>query len=103
MYLALENWRTCGLVSSLTAYWLSMFQTFCSFPVFLLQMHTISLPNNYDPMNYGFRAYGELWRFVYCFLQKIKDSESLPVIEKWETNMLPNHSQFAAISLENCF
>ena len=44
--------------------------------------------------DYGYRAYGELLHFVYCLLQKIKASGSLPVVEKWES---PNHSSFIAI------
>ena len=51
--------------------------------------------------DYGYRAYGELSHFVYCLLQKIKTSGSLPVIEKWESYMLPNHSSFAAIGEEH--
>ena len=47
--------------------------------------------------DYGYRAYGELSHFVYCLLQKIKASGSLPVVEKWESYMLPNHSSFTAI------
>ena len=47
--------------------------------------------------NYGYRAYGELSHFVYCLLQKIKASGSLPVVEKWESYMLPNRSSFTAI------
>ena len=50
---------------------------------------------------YGYRAYGELSHFVYCILQKIKKSESLPLVEKWEDYMLPNHSSFAAIDEEH--
>ena len=50
---------------------------------------------------YGYRAYGELSHFVYCILQKIKTSESLPLVEKWEDYMLPNHSSFAAIADEH--
>ena len=50
--------------------------------------------------DYGYRAYGELSHFVYCLLQKIKASGSLPVIEKWESYMLPNHSSFTAIEEE---
>ena len=38
---------------------------------------------------------------MYCILQKIKKSESLPLVEKWEEYMLPNHSAFAAISEEH--
>ena len=45
----------------------------------------------------GYRAYGELSHFVYCLLQKIKARGSLPVVEKWESYMLPNHSAFPAI------
>ena len=50
---------------------------------------------------YAYRAYGELSHFVYCILQKIKKSESLPLVEKWEDYMLPNHSSFAAIDEEH--
>ena len=50
---------------------------------------------------YGYRAYGELSHFVYCILQKIKKSKSLPLIEKWEDYSLPNHSSFAAIDEEH--
>ena len=47
--------------------------------------------------DYSYRAYGELSHFVYCLQQKIKASGSLPVIEKWESYILPNHSSFTAI------
>ena len=50
---------------------------------------------------YGYRAYGKLSHFVYCILQKIKKSESLPLVKKWEDHMLPNHSSFAAIDEEH--
>ena len=50
---------------------------------------------------YGYRAYGELSHFVYCVLQKIKNSDSLPLVEKWEDYMLPKHSSFAAIDEEH--
>ena len=49
---------------------------------------------------YGYRAYGELSHFVFCILQKIKKSKSLPLVEKWEDYVLPNHSSFAAIDEE---
>ena len=51
--------------------------------------------------DYGYRAYGEPSHFVYCLLQKIKTSGILPVIEKWESYMLPNHFSFAAIGEEH--
>ena len=47
--------------------------------------------------DYGYRAYGELSHFVYCLLQKIKTSGYLPVIGRWESYMLLNHSSFTAI------
>ena len=48
--------------------------------------------------DYGYLAFGELSRFVYCLLKKVKRSSDLPVMEKWEAHMLPNHSYFAAIT-----
>ena len=51
--------------------------------------------------DYGYLAFGELSRFVYCLLQKVKLSSDLPVIEKWEAYMLPNHSCFGAIAEEH--
>ena len=47
--------------------------------------------------DYGYRAYGELSHFVYFLLPKIKASGSLPVVERWDSYMLPNHSSFTAI------
>ena len=51
--------------------------------------------------DYGYLAFGELSRFVYCLLQKVKRSSDLPVIEKWEAYMLPNPSWFRAIAEEH--
>jgi len=51
--------------------------------------------------NYGYLAFWELSRFVYCLLQKMKQTSDLPVIEKWEAYMLPNHSCFGAIAEEH--
>ena len=67
---------------------------------------SVSDNNNFVPEQspengYGYRAYGELSHFVYCILQKIKKSESLPLVEKWEDYMLPNHSLFAAVDEEH--
>ena len=67
------------------------------------QRYTFVSDNNnfaaqqYRQSDYGYRAYGELSHFIYCLLQKIKASGSLPVVEKWESYMLPNHSAFTAI------
>ena len=51
--------------------------------------------------DYGYLAFDELSRFVYCLLQKVKLSKDMPVIEKWEAYMLPNHSCFGAIAEEH--
>ena len=47
--------------------------------------------------DYGYYAFGEVAHFVYCLLQKIKQSRVLPLVEQWEEYMAPNHSKFAAI------
>ena len=66
----------------------------------------VLVAHNFTELNsgradYGYLAFGELSRFVYCLLQKVKLSRDLPVIEKWEAYMLPNHSCFGAISEEH--
>ena len=66
----------------------------------------VLVAHNFTELNsgradYGYLAFGELSRFVYCLLQKVKLSSDLPVIEKWEAYMLPNHSCFEAISEEH--
>ena len=77
-----------------------------SFQVGTQRYSSVSDNNNFvaeqsPGSGYGYRAYGELSHFVYCILQKIKKSESLPLVEKWENYMLPNHSPFAAIDEEH--
>ena len=49
----------------------------------------------------GYLAFVELSRFVFCLLQNVKRSSDLPVIEKWEGCMFPNHSCFGAIAEEH--
>ena len=51
--------------------------------------------------DYGYLEIGELSRFVYCLLQKVKQSGDLPVIEMWEAYMHTNHSCFGAIAEED--
>ena len=51
--------------------------------------------------DYGYLASAELSRFVFWLLQKVRGSSDLPVIDKWEAYMLPNHSCFGAISEEH--
>ena len=50
---------------------------------------------------YGYRVYGELSDFSNCLLQKIETSGSWPVVKKWESYMLPNHSLSAPIDEEH--
>ena len=66
----------------------------------------ILVAHNFTELNsgradYSYLAFGKLSRFVYCLLQKVKRSSDLPVIEKWEAYMLPNHSCFGAIAEEH--
>ena len=49
----------------------------------------------------GYHAFGELARFVYCLLQKIKKASSLPLVKQWEEYVVPNHSRFPAIDDHN--
>ena len=62
---------------------------------------SVSVANNFvrpqSSADYGYYAYGEVSHFVYCLLQKIKQSSVLPLVEKWEEYMTPNPSKFAAI------
>ena len=61
----------------------------------------VSVANNFvhssTAADQGYHAFGELARFVYCLLQKIKKASSLPLIEQWEEYVVPNHSRFPEI------
>ena len=46
----------------------------------------------------GCHTFGELARFIYCLLQKIKQRSSLPLVEQWDDYVLPNHSKFPPIA-----
>ena len=63
---------------------------------------SVSVANNFihrqTAENYGYYTFGELARFIYCLLQKIKVGSSLPLVEQWDEYVLPNHSKFAPIS-----
>ena len=48
--------------------------------------------------DYGYHMFGELARFIYCLLQKIKQGSNLPLVEQWEEYVLPNHSKFPPFS-----
>ena len=45
----------------------------------------------------GYHAFGELARFIYCLLQKIKKAWTLPLVEQWKHYVVPNHLRFPAI------
>ena len=63
---------------------------------------SVSVANNFihrpTADDYGYHALGELARFIYCLLQKIKQGSSLPLVEQWDEYVLPNHSKFPPIS-----
>ena len=47
---------------------------------------------------YAYHTFGELARFIYCLLQKIKQGSSLPLVEQCDYYVFPNHSKFAPIA-----
>ena len=66
-------------------------------------MHvSVSVANNFihrqTADDYGYHTFGELARFIYCLLQKIKQGSTLPLVEQWDEYVLPNHSKFPPIS-----
>ena len=62
---------------------------------------SVSVANNFvhssTAADQCYHAFGELARFVYCLLQKIKKASSLPLVEQWEEYVVPNHWRFPAI------
>ena len=64
-------------------------------------MCSVSVANNFEhcqtASDYGYHRFGELARFIYCLLQKIKQGSSLPLVEQWDDYVLPNHSKFPPI------
>ena len=74
--------------------------------VVLSMIHvSVSVANNFvhssTGADQGYHAFGELARFVYCLLQKIKKLSSLPLVEQWEEYIVPNYSRFPAIDDKN--
>ena len=65
-------------------------------------MFSVSVANTFvdcqTASDYGYDAFGELARFIYCLLQKIKQRSSLPLVQQWDVYVLPNHSKFAPIA-----
>ena len=66
---------------------------------------SVSVANNFvhppTAADQGYHAFGELARFVYCLLQKVKRASSLPLVEQWEKYVVANHSRFASIDDEH--
>ena len=66
---------------------------------------SVSAANNFlhssTAADQGYHAFGELARFIYCLLQKIKKASALPLVEQWEEYVVPNHSRFPAIDDKN--
>ena len=62
----------------------------------------VSVANNFvhcqTATDYGYHTFGELARFIYCLLLKIKQGSSLPLVEQWDDYVLPNHSKFVPIA-----
>ena len=68
----------------------------------IVYMCSVSVANNFvhchTASNYGYHTFGELARFIYCLLQKIKQGSSLPLVGQRDDYVLPNHSKFPPIS-----
>ena len=63
---------------------------------------SVSVANNFvqcqTASDYEYHTIGELARFIYCVLQKIKQGSSLPLVEQWDDYVLPNHSKFPPVA-----
>ena len=62
---------------------------------------SVSVANNFihspAAADQDYHASGELARFIYCLLQKIKKASSLPLVEQCNEYVVSNHSRFAPI------
>ena len=60
-------------------------------------MCSVSVANKFvhcqTASDYWYHTFGDLARFIYCLLQKIKQGSSLPLVEQWDDYVLPNHSK----------
>ena len=63
---------------------------------------SVSVFNNFihpqTASDYGYHTFGELARFIFCLLQKIKQGTSLPLVEQWDEYVLVNPSKFPPIA-----
>ena len=81
------------MISVLSIGYLLLLSHHAVFNFFVPDVHNFTA-NPSSVYDYGYRAYGEIARFIYCRLQKIKSAQSLPLVEQREEFMLLNHSQF---------
>ena len=62
---------------------------------------SVSVANNFihppTAADQGDHVFGELARFIYCLLQKVKKASTLPLVEQWEEYVVANLSRFAPI------
>ena len=67
-------------------------------------MCSVSVANNFvhpeTASDFGYHSFGELARFTYCLLQKVRQGSSLSLVEQWEQRVLANHSKFPPIADE---
>ena len=63
---------------------------------------SVSVVNNFfhpqTASDYEYLTFGELARFIYCVLQKIKQGTSLPLVKQWDEYVLANHSKLPSIA-----
>ena len=63
---------------------------------------SVSVVNNFihpqTASEYEYHTFGELARFIYCLLQKIKQGTALPPVEQWDEFVLANHSKIPPIA-----
>ena len=66
---------------------------------------SVSVANNFahssTAADQGYHAFGELARFIYYLLQKVKKASALPLVEQWEHYVVPNRSRFPAIDAKD--
>ena len=90
-------------IGSMFACWwnLSLYQGAVNVALSMIHV-SVSVANNFihcqTAYDYGYHTFGEVARFIYCLLQKIKQGSSLPLVEQWDEFVLPNHPKFPPIS-----
>ena len=62
---------------------------------------SVSVVNNFThPQTASdYHAFGELARFIFCLLWKVKQESSLPLVEQCDEYVLASHSNFLPIAV----